>query len=308
MRRDDHRRGAESAPETLGPRWFVALVATAALTIDISNTSTLGFVIPGMRAEYGLGASTTSLLAVAGLSGTATGALVIGVLVDRIGRRSSYLIATLAFAATSTCGSMPTFGGNVVMCGLMGVAVGGLAPLLITLLADLFPSGARKPVVTGLSMVATAVGYLIASGSALWLEPIYGWRVLWLIGAPTGVLLAVATVVVPDRAAARASAMPTPAPVRRTPTDDSPTIARGTFGTRLQWLYAALVGVLTFGLTTWIPTLVRAGGLPATAATPCWSPPPWPWSRSRCCWLSATGGSALSRLQWASQRARPCSC
>ncbi|GAA2778220.1 MFS transporter [Crossiella cryophila] len=245
---------APAATTTRG-RPLVALVATAALAIDISKTSTLGFVIPGMRLEYGITPQTASLLAVGGLAGTATGALLFTRLAERIGRRNSYLIAVLAFTATSMCGCMPTFTGNVVMCFLMGTAVGGLAPLLITMLADLFPGGARGPVVAGLSMVATAIGYLIASGSALWLEPTYGWRVLWLIGAPTGLLLVLATFLVPDRT-----------PTQPTPETRTQLHARTAFGARLQWLYAATVGLLTFGLTTWVPSLARASGLTLTTA------------------------------------------
>jgi MFS family permease len=240
-----------SAPPGRRRRAVIAVVGTTALTIDVSKTSTLGFVIPGMRAEYGLEAGTASFLAVAGLTGTAIGALLFGVLVDRLGCRSAYLIGTLGFTATSMCGSMPTFGGNVVMCALMGMAVGGLAPLLITLLTDAMGRGrSRGPVVVSLSVVATAVGYLVAAGSALWLEPIFGWRVLWLIGAPTGLLLVLLTPLLPDRVAAFEPAAERSRPVQA-----------DVLGTGLQRGYALLIGVLTFGLTTWVPSLARAGGL-----------------------------------------------
>lgn len=79
------------------------------------------------------------MLAVAALTGTATGALLVGRLADRVGRRMSYVVATLEFTGTSICAGMPTFLGDVVMCFLMGIAVGGLAPLLITVLAEQFP-------------------------------------------------------------------------------------------------------------------------------------------------------------------------
>ncbi|MET9263964.1 MFS transporter [Amycolatopsis sp. NPDC004079] len=236
-------------------RRTIAVVATAALTIDISKTSTLGFVIPGLRAEYGIDASTASLLAVSGLSGTALGALLCSQLAERIGRRACYLLATLGFTATSMCGTMPNFGGNAVMCFLMGIAVGGLAPMLITVLSDLFPGRGRGAVVTGLSIVATAIGYLVASGSALWLEPVFGWRVLWLIGAPTGLLLAAAAAVIPDQRGAPAQ-----------PATEANWLARNTLTTRLQWVFAFSIGLTTFGLTTWVPTLSRVGGLSLTTA------------------------------------------
>ncbi|MEU3566751.1 MFS transporter [Kitasatospora sp. NPDC006786] len=242
-------------------RLLILLIGTAALTIDISKTSTLGFVIPGMRAEYGLDPRAASLLAVCGLTGTATGALLFGVLTDRIGRRSSYLIATLGFTATSMCGSMPTFEGNLVMCALMGVAVGGLAPLLITLLTETVGGKVRGSVVVALSVVATAVGYLVAAGSALWLEPVFGWRILWLIGAPTGAVLALLTPFVPNRTSAPAPvAAGAPSAVQHLPRS-SRALTHG-----LQRAFATLIGLLTFGLTTWVPSLARIGGVPVHTA------------------------------------------
>ncbi|MFF2542633.1 MFS transporter [Kitasatospora sp. NPDC058063] len=241
-------------------RLLILLIGTAALTIDISKTSTLGFVIPGMRAEYGLDPRSASLLAVCGLTGTATGALLFGVLTDRIGRRSSYLIATLGFTATSMCGSMPTFEGNLLMCGLMGVAVGGLAPLLITLLTETAGGKVRGSVVVALSVVATAVGYLVAAGSALWLEPVFGWRILWLIGAPTGAALALLTPFVPNRTSAPAPAA-AGAPVVQHLPRSSRALTNG-----LQRAFATLIGLLTFGLTTWVPSLARIGGVPVHTA------------------------------------------
>ncbi|MGV9300083.1 MFS transporter [Amycolatopsis sp. NPDC003676] len=249
------RQSVSVSQQKVRGRRTIAVVATAALTIDISKTSTLGFVIPGLRAEYGIDASTASLLAVSGLSGTALGALLCSQLAERIGRRACYLLATLGFTATSMCGTMPNFGGNVVMCFLMGIAVGGLAPMLITVLSDLFPGRGRGAVVTGLSIVATAIGYLVASGSALWLEPVFGWRVLWLIGAPTGLLLAAAAAVIPDQRSLTAR-----------PATEANWLARNTLTTRLQWVFAFSIGLTTFGLTTWVPTLSRVGGLSLTTA------------------------------------------
>lgn len=227
-------------------RW-VAAIGTVALTVDISKTSTLGFVIPGMRAEYGIGPGVGALLAVSGLSGTAIGTVLFARVADRIGRRRAYLLATLGFTATSLCGCMPTFTGNLVMCFAMGTAVGGLAPLLIALLTDVIGTPARGAVVVALSVVGAAAGYLVAAGCALWLEPAFGWRVLWLIGAPAGFVLAMATPWIPDGVPAGRGA-----PV---------VVENRVLTSRVQRIHAALIGVLAFGLTTWVPSLARAGGL-----------------------------------------------
>jgi len=246
----------EEPVPTAGRRHVVVVIASLGLTVDVGKTSTLGFVIPGMRSEYGLAPGAASLLAVAGLAGTAVGAVVLGGLADKFGRRTIYLIGTLGFATTSICGSMPTFTGNVVMCALMGLAVGGLAPLLVTVLSDELSGRRERSLVVGLSVLAASLGYLVAAGSALWLEPTFGWRVLWLIGAPTGVILVMLTPWVPVR----------PTVTHVNPTSTAPAFALRTqaLSRNTQRAYAFLVGVLTFGLTTWLPTLARSGGVSTT--------------------------------------------
>lgn len=250
LRGGERRARRPQRPRRPARRIASVVAITAALTIDVSKTSTLGFVIPGMRTEYGIGAGAASMLAVSGLTGTALGAAVFGAMADRLGRRDTYLIATLGFAVTGTCGMMPTFVGNLVMCGLMGVAVGGLVPLLIATLGDLFGSGMRGWATITCSVLAAAVGYLVAAGSALWLEPSFGWRILWLIGVPSGLALVLMAPLVPAR-----GERSIPLASTRSPRDDA---------ALSQWVqcgYAALVGLVTFGLTTWVPTLARAGGM-----------------------------------------------
>jgi putative MFS transporter len=251
-------------PLTGAARAAAAAAVTAALTIDISKTSTLGFVIPGMRAEYGLAPRTASLLAVCGLSGTAAGALLFGLLADRLGRRRTYLLTTLGFTVTAMCGAMPTFTGNLLMCATMGLAVGGLAPLLITLLGDILGQGVRGPLTAALSVLAAAIGYLVAASTALWLEPALGWRILWLIGVPTGLLLVLLLPLVPEL---RASHVLGSGPGAEAAGARSAR-ARRVLSPPVQYGYASLVGIVTFGLLTWLPTLARAGGVaPGTANT-----------------------------------------
>ena len=59
---------------------------------------------------------------------------------DRVGRRYSILLSTVLFIATSICGAMPSFPTNVFMCWLMGVSVGGLIPVAVSLLSEVVSS------------------------------------------------------------------------------------------------------------------------------------------------------------------------
>lgn len=175
----------------------VGLVAalTIAVVIDAMKPATLGFVVPGMAEEYGLksaanpdGSVPVALLPLAGALGMSVGALVWGHFGDRIGRRASILFAGVLFIATSVCGAMPDYRLNLLMCFMMGVGVGGMIPITFALLAETIPARHRG---TAMVLVGCAVAgaYALTSVLAAWLVPQYSWRILWLIGLPTGLLL-----------------------------------------------------------------------------------------------------------------------
>ena len=170
-------------------------VMAIAVTLDVMKPTILSFVVPGMAREYGLkspvnpgGTIPVALLPLSGITGTVIGSFLWGWLGDKIGRRSSILMAGVTFIATSPCGCMPAFWMNCIMCLLMGYGVGGMLPILFTLMAESIPARHR-----GWLMVLIggdiAGAYIITSALASWLVPHYTWRILWLIGFPTGFML-----------------------------------------------------------------------------------------------------------------------
>jgi putative MFS transporter len=181
----------EAADSTPLGRWHVAvlLVLTLGLIIDTMKPATLGFVLPGMRGEYGIDRSTAALLPFAALTGTTVGSFAWGWLADIYGRRVSILLSTILFVSTSICGAMPSFSWNLVMCFLMGCSAGGMLPVVYTLLAEVMPPRHRSWVLVLVGGTGLVGGYLAASGTAHMFEPEFGWRSLWLQGFPTGLLL-----------------------------------------------------------------------------------------------------------------------
>lgn len=180
------------------------LVMAAAVTIDVMKPTTLAFVVPGFAAEFGLrspinpdGHPAAALLPLAGIAGTVIGSLSWGWLGDRIGRRASILLAGVLFAATAICGSMPSYQLNLLMCFVMGLGVGGMLPIVFTLIAETIPSRHR-----GWLMVLiggdVAGAYILTSWLSATLVPEYSWRILWLIGLPTGLLLIVLNRWIPE--------------------------------------------------------------------------------------------------------------
>lgn len=266
------------------------LVMAAAVTIDVMKPVTLSFVIPGMADEYGLGGSASvASLPLAGIVGTVVGSLLWGALADAIGRRASILFAAVIFIATSICGSMPSFGWNLFMCFVMGLGVGGMLPIAFALMAEVVPArhrGALMVLVGG----DVAGAYIITSWLAAELTPTYGWRILWLLGLPTGLALLLLNRWIPESprflfhqgrpleaAAVMARYGATAVESTRGRAEVEDRLGRGwgqlfarPFGgiTIVVGLFGLGVGLITFGFQLWIPTNLQRLGLDAvTSAT-----------------------------------------
>ena len=181
-------------------RWHagVLVVLTFGLIIDVMKPATLGFVLPGMSHEYRIERSTAALLPFVALTGTTVGSFLWGWLADVYGRRVSILLSTILFVSTAICGAMPLYELNLLMCFLMGCSAGGMLPVVYTLLAEIMPPRHRSWVLVLVGGTGLVGGYLAASAAAHLFEPIYGWRVLWLQGFPTGILLLLLARLIPE--------------------------------------------------------------------------------------------------------------
>jgi putative MFS transporter len=190
------------------------------------------------------------------------------------------------FIATSICGSMPMFELNLVMCFLMGMAVGGMLPIAFALLAETMPVRHRSWLMV-LIGGDVAGAYVITSLLASWLEPQFGWRVMWLLGLPTGVMLIVLNRWIPEsprfllamgraaearaimeRFGARLVAADPGEPDDREPESRYGQLFRSPFGglTFGVALFGIGWGLVNNGFLLWLPTNLRAGGLDAAAA------------------------------------------
>ena len=178
--------------------WRLMIVLTVALVIDVMKPASLGFVLPGMRAEYVVSKATVAWLPFAALFGTVVGSVIWGWLADLYGRRASILLSAVMFVGTAICGAMPDFWWNVGMCFLMGAAAGGMLPVAYALLAETMPSRERGWVLVLVGGLGAVGGYLAASGCAAWLEPIFSWRILWFLNLPTGLILIFLNAFIPE--------------------------------------------------------------------------------------------------------------
>lgn len=174
------------------------VVMAIAVIIDGMKPAAFTFVIPGAELEYGLQgplnphahALPIGLYPLSGIGGTVLGSFIWGWLGDRIGRRSSILLAANLFIASATCGAMPRYWMNLVCCFIMGLAAGGMLPVGFALISETMPRRHRgwMMVIIG-SNILTALLLVSWLASTLASPAHFGWRLLWLVSLPTGLLM-----------------------------------------------------------------------------------------------------------------------
>jgi MFS transporter, putative metabolite:H+ symporter len=265
--------------------WQVAGLLALALVIDIMKPASLGFVTPGMRSEYHVGDATVSWLPFAALAGTVCGSVVWGVMADLYGRRASIVLSSVMFVGTSICGAMPSFWWNVVMCFMMGAAAGGMLPVAYALLAEIMPTRHRGWSLVLVGGVGALGGFLAASSLSALLQPLFGWRIMWFLNLPTGLILVALSPLLPESARflqhsgrmdlARATLARfglALAPSHGLPEPDShtpvPPVTHGFFGITAALTLAALAwGLVNFGLLLWLPGALVAEGRSVAASS-----------------------------------------
>jgi len=264
--------------------WKLVCVLFVAVAVDVMKPATLGFVMPGMTQEYGISSKTAGWLALVALTGTAIGSIIWGSISDYCGRRAAILLSALMFIGTAICGAMPAFSWNIAMCFLMGLSAGGLLPITFTLMAETIPANHRGWLLVTLGSIGTGAGFLLASGSAALLEPLFSWRSLWLLGLPTGLLVIALNKYIPEsprylarkgftdearqvlsRFSGSLSSQPENIVEEYLPeekwelgkllTGSYAGITAGLIGTGLSW------GIVNFGFLLWLPTNFRKLGL-----------------------------------------------
>lgn len=322
---DSHARtNYEAADSTPLNRWHasVIVVLMVALVIDVMKPATLGFVLPGMASEYGISQAHVAWLPFVALVGTTVGSFFWGWLADVYGRRVSILLSTILFVSTSICGAMPIFELNLLMCFLMGSSAGGMLPVVYTLLAEIMPPKHRSWVLVMVGGVGLIGGYLAASGAAHAFEPTFGWRVLWLQGFPTGILLLALAPLIPESPrflaergwTAQLDDMRRKFGIVERAREPRPPADAAVANERHGRLTAALVttalawSFINFGLLLWLPTDLAARGYSsglasgiiassALIALPTIAVAAWCYSRASSKWtLVATGLISLAGL------------
>jgi EmrB/QacA subfamily drug resistance transporter len=234
-------RAAAADPEADPRRWRILVVSQLAGFMSLLDVSIVNVALPSM--QRGVGASAAQIQWVVSGYALAFGLALVpaGRLGDALGRRRMFLVALSAFVVTSAlAGAAPTAQLLVIARLLQGLAGGMLTPQNSGLIQDLFRDEERGRAfgVFGATVgLSTAVGPIVGGIILAIFGGPDGWRYVFYVNVPIGLVALVAA-------------------LRLLPRVD----ARGPVLAHLDFLGVALLGVAVFAVLLPLVT-VETGGL-----------------------------------------------
>jgi MFS family permease len=223
----------------------------------------LGAIIPTLLKTHHLGMTAGDATTVATLSlvGVAIGAVCVGPLADRLGRRKLLIGSVVVFSLFTV---LVPLAGSVAMFAALrlaaGLGLGACMPVSLTMMAERMPADRRARAST-LTMTGYHTGAVVTSLLALKVTD--DWEVLfYLLGAVGFVVAGIQWFKLPEsQAFVRAKENQD----RRVPFTEllKPAYLRAGIGI---WVASFMGLLLVYGLNTWLPKLMNDAGYPVPTA------------------------------------------
>ncbi|MEK4762834.1 MFS transporter [Viridibacillus sp. FSL E2-0187] len=158
-------------------------IAGVGWMFDALDVGILSFVIAALAKEWMLSPSEMGWIGSVNSIGMAVGALVFGILADRIGRKSVFIWTLVIFSVASGLSALTTtLAAFMILRFFIGMGLGGELPVASTLVSESVASHERGRIVVLLESF-WAGGWLLAALISYFVIPNYGWRIALLLTA-----------------------------------------------------------------------------------------------------------------------------
>ncbi|MFF5549678.1 MFS transporter [Streptomyces olivaceoviridis] len=243
--------------------WTVVLCWTTVL-LEGYDLVVLGAIIPTLLKTRHLGMTAGDATTVATLSlvGVAIGAVLVGPLADRLGRRLLLIGSVVLFSVFTL---LVPLAGSVTMFAVLrliaGLGLGACMPVSLTMMAEHMPADRRARAST-LTMTGYHTGAVITSLLALRVTD--DWEVLFYVLGVAGLAVAVVQWFRLPESEAFVRAKEAPG-AERVPFTEllKPAYLRAGIGI---WVASFMGLLLVYGLNTWLPKLMNDAGYPVPTA------------------------------------------
>lgn len=242
------------------PSWRGFLLILLALIVEGFDLQAANFAAPAVVDAFKLSQTEIGPFLSASLGGVLLGAVLLGPLGDKYGRRLILVASCLAYGLFSLCAAITTsFPVLIFWRFAIGIGLGAVLPNALALAGELAPPR-YLAMATGLVGIGMTFGGVLAGVAAAWIIPIHGWASLFVIGGALPIAIAILLWF----------GLPESPALQRDLSD-----ARKAFGVKAIlapafrwqtfaiWAIFALVLMVVYLLGGWIPLLIRQQGYSA---------------------------------------------
>ncbi|NUG02931.1 MFS transporter, partial [Acinetobacter oleivorans] len=149
------------------------------IIIDGYDIAVAGIAIPSIMEEMGVSASTAGFMASSALFGMMVGAIFLGAISDKIGRRLTIAICVFLFSVFTALAGMTNDPISFsIMRFIAGLGIGGVMPNVVAQMTEYAPKKIRN-FMTALMFSGYAIGGILAAllGKQFIVE--FGWQVVF---------------------------------------------------------------------------------------------------------------------------------
>ena len=163
--------------------WNIVAASGMGWMFDAADSGLVSFVLAVLAKEWALSPVQVGRVGSMGLVGMFAGAVLVGLLADRFGRKLLFQTTLIVFSvATGLCGLTATYGALLAMRFLVGFGLGGELPVASTLVTEFAPKAHRGKMVVILESF-WAFGWALAAVVAFLFIPRFGWRMAFFLGS-----------------------------------------------------------------------------------------------------------------------------
>ncbi|MBU3847696.1 MAG: MFS transporter [Candidatus Acinetobacter avistercoris] len=175
-----------------GYQWMVISLCFLIALFDGFDTQAVAFTAPALVDHFGLEPGSLAPILTAGIVGMTIGAMGLGLLGDKFGRRKTLLFCTAIFSVSTLATAFVNHIDQIFVLRIIaGLGMGGATPVLLALAAEYSPQRYKGIVTTGV-LLALPAGAMCGGLLAAQILPILGWQGIYVIGGLTPLILLIA--------------------------------------------------------------------------------------------------------------------
>ena len=189
----------ELASPPMQPGWgFAVSSGILGWILDAFTFFILIFVVDALAGRFRIDKAAIIWSITITLATRPIGALVLGAMADRFGRRRPLIVCVLFFSVfTALTPFAPSYTMFILYRALYGIGMGGYWGIGASLVMENSPRRWRG-LFSGIMQAGYSLGYLLAAVAVRTIEPQFGWQSLFLIALIIAVMVAILTVLAPE--------------------------------------------------------------------------------------------------------------